>query len=98
MVICGFRRDLHRRPEVSGEERETADTIVKALRETKPDAVITGLGGHGVAAIYEGREPGPTVMVRAWLRRWIFAVAPLKSSVETCLSGTFACWFCDEYT
>ena len=28
---------------------------------------MTGLGGHGVAAIYEGREPGPTVMVRCEL-------------------------------
>ena len=61
-ALTAFRRELHRRPEVSGEERETADTIVKALAETKPDAMITGLGGHGVAAIYEGREPGPTVM------------------------------------
>ncbi|MBW0365493.1 amidohydrolase [Ensifer adhaerens] len=66
-ALAAFRRDLHRRPEVSGEESETAETIVAALAETKPDAVITGLGGHGVAAIYEGREPGPTVMVRAEL-------------------------------
>ncbi len=66
-ILTAFRRDLHRRPEVSGEERETAETIVAALAETKPDAVITGLGGHGVAAVYEGREPGPTLMVRAEL-------------------------------
>ncbi len=66
-ALTAFRRDLHRRPEVSGEERETAETVVKALAETKPDAVMTGLGGHGVAAIYEGREPGRTVMVRAEL-------------------------------
>ncbi|SDA70739.1 amidohydrolase [Sinorhizobium sp. NFACC03] len=66
-ALSAFRRDLHRRPEISDEERETAETIVTALGETKPDAVLTGLGGHGVAAIYEGREPGPTVMVRAEL-------------------------------
>lgn len=66
-ALTDFRRDLHRRPEVSGEERETAETVVKALAETKPDTVVTGLGGHGVAAIYEGREPGRTVMVRAEL-------------------------------
>ncbi len=62
-----FRRELHRRPEVSGEERETAETIVAELADTKPDVVMTGLGGYGVAAIYEGREPGPTIMVRAEL-------------------------------
>lgn len=66
-ALIAFRHDLHRRPEVSGEERKTAETIVEALAETKPDAVITGLGGHGVAAIYQGHEPGPTVMVRAEL-------------------------------
>jgi metal-dependent amidase/aminoacylase/carboxypeptidase family protein len=66
-ALTAFRRELHRRPEVSGKERETAETIFAALAETKPDAVITGLGGHGVAAIYEGREPGPTVIVRAEL-------------------------------
>lgn len=66
-ALTAFRRELHRRPEVSGEERETAETIFAALAETKPDAVITGLGGHGVAAIYEGPEPGPTVIVRAEL-------------------------------
>lgn len=49
---AAFRRDLHQRPEVSVEERQTAETIVAALAETKPDAVITGLGGYGVAAIY----------------------------------------------
>ncbi|KRD65954.1 amidohydrolase [Ensifer sp. Root278] len=66
-ALVAFRRELHRRPEVSGEERETAETIVAALAVTKPDVVMTGLGGHGVAAIYEGREPGPTIMVRAEL-------------------------------
>ncbi|WP_065372885.1 amidohydrolase [Ensifer adhaerens] len=66
-ALVALRRELHRRPEVSGEERETAETIVAALANTKPDVVMTGLGGHGVAAIYEGREPGPTIMVRAEL-------------------------------
>ncbi|MBD9647495.1 amidohydrolase [Ensifer sp. ENS09] len=66
-ALTAFRRDLHRRPEVSGEERQTAETIAAALAETRPDAIMTGLGGHGVAAIYEAREPGPTVMVRAEL-------------------------------
>ena len=32
-----------------------------------PDGVVTGLGGHGVAAVYEGAEPGPTVLIRAEL-------------------------------
>lgn len=65
--LIDFRHVLHRMPELSGEERETAATIVKALEPTRPDRIITGLGGHGVAAIYEGAEPGPTIMIRCEL-------------------------------
>jgi amidohydrolase len=65
--LIAWRHQLHRAPEISGEERETADAVVSFLAPSLPDRVITGLGGHGVAAVYEGREPGPTVMVRAEL-------------------------------
>ena len=41
--------------------------MTPALAPTRPDNIVTGLGGHGVAAIYEGCDPGPTVMVRAEL-------------------------------
>ena len=34
---------------------------------TGPDRVVTGLGGHGVAVIYDGAEPGPSVMIRSEL-------------------------------
>lgn len=62
--LTAFRRALHRAPEVSRQEQETARTIAAALTA---DQVVTGLGGHGVAAIYNGDEPGPTVMFRAEL-------------------------------
>lgn len=65
--LVDLRHRLHRRPEISGEERETAATIVAFIEPTQPDHIVTGLGGHGVAAIYEGAEPGPTVMIRAEL-------------------------------
>lgn len=65
--LVDLRHRLHRRPEISGEERETAATIVAFIEPTQPDRIVTGLGGHGVAAIYEGTEPGPTVMIRAEL-------------------------------
>ena len=32
-----------------------------------PLTIVTDLGGHGVVAVYEGPEPGPTVMFRAEL-------------------------------
>lgn len=63
--LTEFRHALHRRPEVSRNEAQTARAIVAAL--SAPDRVVTGLGGHGVAAVYDSGAPGPTVMVRSEL-------------------------------
>jgi amidohydrolase len=65
--LTAWRRKLHRMPEVSREEAGTARAVVAFVSSADADRIITDLGGHGVAAIYEGREPGPTVMVRAEL-------------------------------
>jgi len=65
--LTEFRRDLHRRPEVSGEELETAKTIVAALKPMSPTRILTGLGGHGVAAVFDSGNDGPTVLFRAEL-------------------------------
>ena len=65
--LVAFRRELHRFPEVSGQERETAARVVVALRALAPDEIVTGLGGHGVAAVFQGAETGPTVLFRAEL-------------------------------
>ena len=65
--LTQFRRNLHRMPEVSGEEVQTARTIVKALGPLAPTEIITGLGGHGVAAIFDSGAKGPTVLFRAEL-------------------------------
>ena len=62
-----LRRALHRAPELSGCEADTAETIAGAMRDAGADRVLTGLGGHGVAAVFEGAEPGPAIMIRAEL-------------------------------
>jgi amidohydrolase len=41
--------------------------VQAVLEATGADKVITGLGGHGVLGIYEGENPGPTIMLRAEL-------------------------------
>lgn len=66
-ALTAWRRALHRRPERSGDEAETAKTVVAALAATSPDQLITSLGGHGVAAVYNGASAGPTVLFRAEL-------------------------------
>lgn len=65
--LVAFRRHLHRNPEISGEEEKTARAVVDFLAPTGPDAVLTGMGGHGVAVVYESGRPGPTVLYRAEL-------------------------------
>ncbi len=65
--LVAFRHDLHRHPELSGEERETAARVQAHLAALKPDRVITGLGGHGVAAVFSGVETGPTLLFRCEL-------------------------------
>ncbi|WP_201863297.1 amidohydrolase [Microvirga soli] len=65
--LVAFRRKLHSKPELSRQEADTAREVQAFLKATHPDWALTDLGGHGIAAVYEGREPGPTVMVRAEL-------------------------------
>lgn len=65
--LVEWRRRLHRMPELSGDERETAAEVAAFVAATGADRLVAGLGGHGVAAVYEGTEPGPTVMIRAEL-------------------------------
>lgn len=67
MELTAFRRDLHRNPELSGEEVETARTIASALKQLAPTRILTGLGGHGVAAVFDSGVEGPTVLFRAEL-------------------------------
>jgi len=59
--LTEFRRELHRHPELSGEEVETASKITAALRSMLPTRILTGLGGHGVAAVFDSGKAGPTV-------------------------------------
>lgn len=66
-VLTAFRRHLHQRPEVSGQEAQTAREVLAFLQPHGPDRVISGLGGHGLAVVYEGHEPGPTLLLRCEL-------------------------------
>ena len=61
------RHELHQVPEVSGHERGTAASIANLLQACGPDAVLTEIGGHGVAAIHNSGQPGPTIGIRCEL-------------------------------
>ncbi len=62
--LIELRREIHRRPELAGEERETAGLVAEQLRAAGLE-VTTGLGGHGVVAVLDGSAEGPTVAYRA---------------------------------
>ena len=65
--LTEWRRKLHQHPEISNEEAMTAREVVEFLAETGPDKVVTGLGGHGVAMVYDSGNAGPTVLFRSEL-------------------------------
>lgn len=65
--LTAFRRALHRAPELSGQEQDTARAVLAFTAAAAPDATLTGLGGHGVALEFTGAAPGPTVMIRCEL-------------------------------
>ncbi len=61
-----LRRRLHRLAEPSGGERRTASLLREVLDGLGPDALIDGLGGRGLAAVFRGGD-GPVVLVRCEL-------------------------------
>ena len=65
-ALTRLRHELHQYPEVSGNEHHTAKRILEALKSHTPDEVIH-LGGTGLAAVYNGQQPGPTTLLRAEL-------------------------------
>lgn len=82
--LTAFRRQLHRFPDLSGQEGATAGRIVAALTALSADRVISGLGGQGVAAVFNGSGPGQTLMFRAELDALPIAeisTAPHRSTI-----------------
>ena len=63
--LVEFRKRLHRFPELSGCESSTSKTITDFIKPTKPTRIITGIGGNGVAFIYDSGNEGHSVLLRA---------------------------------
>jgi metal-dependent amidase/aminoacylase/carboxypeptidase family protein len=62
--LVAVRHDLHRHPEVAGQEARTAGIVADRLRALG-FTVRTGVGGHGVIGTLAGGRPGPIVALRA---------------------------------
>lgn len=64
--LISLRRKLHANPELSGQEKQTAQMIVEELKQLKPDWIKEKLGGYGVLAAF-GAGSGPSILFRAEL-------------------------------
>lgn len=65
--LIQLRHELHKHPEVAGNEKETANRIFLFLSKYPPNEMITNLGGEGILAIYKGKEDGKSILFRCEL-------------------------------
>lgn len=65
--LLHLRHQLHAHPEVAGEEQKTANRVRSILNSLQPDTLLSPLGKTGLAAVYQGRKPGPTILLRCEL-------------------------------
>jgi len=65
--LIQLRKELHKHPEVSGNEFKTAQRILDFLAKYKPNQVTINLGGNGILAIYKGKKDGKTILFRCEL-------------------------------
>ncbi|UNK38519.1 M20 family metallopeptidase [Shinella sp. H4-D48] len=63
--IAGWRRHLHREPELLFAVEKTAAFVAEKLREFGVDEIVTGLGRTGVVGIIRGKGAGNTIGLRA---------------------------------
>lgn len=62
--IINLRHELHRNPEISANEKQTAKRIVQFLSNYKPDELYTDIAGSGLAAVYKGKDTGANLLFR----------------------------------
>jgi len=62
-----LRKELHRYPELSGRETETARRIKKFIEKYHDAKIIENIGGNGLAVIHAYSNSGPTIVIRCEL-------------------------------
>ena len=65
--IIALRHELHSKPEVSNSEYQTAEIIKQYIQQYNPTEIIEGIGGAGLAAIYQYSDTGKTIVIRCEL-------------------------------
>ncbi|MDF2679807.1 MAG: amidohydrolase, partial [Brevibacillus sp.] len=62
--VTAWRRDFHQNPELGFEELRTSELVAKHLERLGLE-VRRGVGRTGVVGLLRGRQPGPTIGLRA---------------------------------
>lgn len=65
--ILKLRRQLHARPELAGQERQTALLLYQFFQGMKSWKITRDIGGHGMMATFSSRNKGPVIAFRAEL-------------------------------
>lgn len=65
--LIALRHELHRFPELSGEESHTALRISDFFDQMSYTKCLSNLGGTGLAFVWQGAEEGPTTLFRCEL-------------------------------
>ena len=76
--LINLRQLLHQNPEIAGEESTTAERILTFFAKLNPDQTIQNLGGHGLAFVFKGKNPGKRSLFRAELD-----ALPIQETGET---------------
>ena len=63
--MAGWRRWLHRHPELGFDLPRTAAYVAARLTEMGVDEIHPGIAGTGIVALISGSRPGPTIGLRA---------------------------------
>ncbi|MFO7789534.1 MAG: WbqC family protein [Bacteroidales bacterium] len=66
-TLVDFRKTLHKHPDVSGDEKQTAARMVDFIKQFHPDMVIENIGTYGLAFVFNGKSEGPVTMIRSEL-------------------------------
>lgn len=65
--LLKLRRHIHKHPEISGEEFETAAAVVDYFKDLNYTKIETQVGGHGILVLFDSGREGKTLLFRAEL-------------------------------
>jgi amidohydrolase len=75
--MSNIRKSLHKNPELSGFESETALFIEEQIQKSHPDKVYKNIGGNSIAFEFSSNKPGPSLVFRADMD-----ALPIKEELE----------------